>query len=106
MHEIYNKSKPEPGYTKKFSSFFKRIVLEFPGGDQIKWEKSHQRETDGVEIKRAGTVETLIKIKLYRDCSPVKWKLSPHLSAFLGTHEESLENILTGIWEYIKKYSL
>ena len=70
---------------KKFSSFFKRIVILFPNGEKKEWMKAQlPRETDGIEIKFTGYVEAPVKILLYLDHFPLKLKLSPALSAFMG----------------------
>ena len=52
------------------------------------------RETDGIEIKRTGNNDSELKIVLHLDHKPLKYKLSPELSAFIGASEETKENIL------------
>lgn len=64
------------------------------------------RETDGIEIKRVGSGETDVRIVLHLENKPAKYKLSDQLALFLGTPEETQENILNSLWEYIKKYKL
>lgn len=64
------------------------------------------RETDGIQIKRMGNEEIIVKVLLYVDNYPVRYKLSETLAQFVGTNEESQENVLQGLWEYIKKNRL
>ena len=52
------------------------------------------RETDGIEIKRAGNNDAELKIVLHLDHKPPRYKLSAELSGFLGATEETKENIL------------
>lgn len=103
LKELYGKERGEVGYVKKFSSFFKRIQVVFPEGEKIEWLKPQvQRETDGMEVKRQGNAELELKILMFLDCNPPKLKLKPALAKFIGTSEETRENVLAVLWTYIK----
>lgn len=107
LTELYDKKTLPPGYVPKFSSFFKLVQVFLPNNEKVEWMKQQlPRETDGIEIKRTGNSDSELKIVLYLDQKPPKYKLSPELSSFLGTTEETKENILIALWEYISKYNL
>ncbi len=107
MSKLHNKPKLEPGYVKKFSSYFRKIQILFPNGEKIEWEKqSIPRETDGIELKRPGNTEMDIRILLVLDNNPPKFKLSRPLACFIGASEETQENIMIVLWEYIKTHRL
>ena len=107
LSELYLKRVLPAGYIPKFSSFFRLVQVFLPNNEKVEWLKQQlPRETDGIEIKRSGFGEGEIKIVLHIDHKPPHYKLSNELSAFLGTSEESKENILQAIWEYISLYKL
>jgi len=107
MKTLYNKEQLPQGYTRKFSSFFKKIEVVFPSGEKVEWLKAKMpRETDGIELKRVGNVEEQLRVLLYVDHIPAKFNMSSELSEFMGAKEESQENIIRALWFYIKKYRL
>lgn len=104
---LYNKDSLEPGYVKKFNWFFKCIQVRLLSGETVEWKKqTYKRESDGLEINRKGGSEGDIKLLFYLDSNPARFKLSPAMQTFIGAKEETKENILSTIWEYVKKYSL
>mmetsp|Transcript_22543 Transcript_22543/g.22282 ORF Transcript_22543/g.22282 Transcript_22543/m.22282 type:complete len:291 (+) Transcript_22543:488-1360(+) len=83
------------------------IQIFLPNNEKLEWQKQQlPRETDGIEIKRVGTGDSEVRIVLHLDNKPPRYKLSDQLAGFLGTSEETQENILYTLWEYIKKYKL
>lgn len=107
LAELYSKQVLQPGYVPKFSSFFRLVQVFLPNNEKVEWMKQQlPRETDGIEIKRAGNNDAELKIVLHLDHKPTKYKLSPELASFLGTAEETKENILHALWEYISKFRL
>lgn len=104
---LYNKEKLEPGYVKKFNWFFKCIQVRLLTGEVVEWKKqTYKRESDGLEINRKGGTEGELQLLFYLDSNPAKFKLSPTLQSFIGVKEETKENIVATIWEYVKKYNL
>ena len=107
LAQMYSKHTLQPGYIPKFSSFFRLVQVFLPNNEKVEWMKQQlPRETDGIEIKRTGNSDAELKIVLYLDHKPTKYKLSKELASFLGTSEETKENILRAIWEYISKFRL
>jgi SWI/SNF-related matrix-associated actin-dependent regulator of chromatin subfamily D len=107
LAELYSRNVLPAGYIPKFSSFFRLVQVFLPGNEKVEWLKQQlPRETDGIEIKRSGYGDSEIKIVLHIDHKPPHYKLSNELCAFLGTSEESKENILQALWEYISLYKL
>ncbi|EMR09612.1 hypothetical protein PNEG_02195 [Pneumocystis murina B123] len=99
---------------RKFSSFIKSIVVELDknnkflsNGSIAKWHKSSSNaEFDGLEIKRRGDMNIDIRILIYLNEYPEKYKLSPKLSQILDMKSETHPEIIMGLWEYIKFHKL
>lgn len=107
LSSLYIKKALPAGYIPKFSSFFRLVQVYLPNNEKVEWLKQQlPRETDGIEIKRSGFENSEIRIVLHIDHKPPRYKLSNELSGFIGANEESKENILQALWEYISKYKL
>lgn len=113
---------------RKFSSFFKSIVVEldrsnnlYPEGNIIEWRRPppmpHQpgapippppqvHEFDGFEFERKGDVDVMCTIKLERNETPDRYRLSPPLAELLDTKEDTRAGIVMGLWEYVRKNKL
>jgi SWI/SNF-related matrix-associated actin-dependent regulator of chromatin subfamily D len=103
-------AKKIPGHPPKFSNFIKKIIIElkrdeeiYPEGNTIEWEKRPgDPETDGFEVKRQGDSDTQVKILVYLDRHPEKFKLSPALGHLLDIQMDTMSNVLLAIWQYVK----
>lgn len=113
---------------RKFSSFFKSIIVEldrsnslYPEGNIIEWRRPppvpHQpgapiplppqvTEFDGFEFERKGDVDVRCTIKLERNETPDRYRLSPQLAELLDTKEDTRAGIVMGLWEYVRKNKL
>ncbi|KAF8475695.1 hypothetical protein BDZ91DRAFT_673610 [Kalaharituber pfeilii] len=127
------KSESAPGAApqkpvRKFSSFFKSIVVEldrsnnlYPEGNIIEWrrplpippqqpggvpQQAQIPEFDGFEFERKGDVDVPCTIKLERNEMPDRYRLSPQLSELLDTKEDTRAGIVMGLWEYVRKNKL
>ena len=116
-------------HVRKFSSFLKSIVVEldrsndlYPEGNIIEWRRPlpmpHQPvapisqpppqvvEFDGFEFERKGDVDIMCTIKMERNESPDRYRLSPQLAELLDTKEDTRAGIVMGLWEYVRKHKL
>jgi len=112
---------------RKFSHFFKSIVIELdrsrelhPEGNTIEWRKQSPAtqpatsalglngpaEFDGFEFERKGDDNIFCTIKLIRDESPDRFRLSPALADLLDTKEDTRAGIVMKIWEYVRAHGL
>lgn len=98
---------------KKFSSFFKSLVIELDkemyGPDQhlVEWHRTPTtNETDGFQVKRAGDRPVKCKILLLLDNHPAKFKLHPRLGKVLGIAAETRPKIIEALWQYIRTHGL
>ncbi|KAL1920286.1 uncharacterized protein VTP21DRAFT_1432 [Calcarisporiella thermophila] len=100
--------------SKKFSSFFRSIVVElerdptlYPEGNLVEWVKTPtSQEVDGFEIKRKGDANVKARIMLHLDYSPAKFKLSPELADLLGVRVDTKPQVLLNLWQYVKNNKL
>ncbi|KAL7267522.1 SWI/SNF and RSC complex subunit Ssr3 [Rhizina undulata] len=121
---LKNPSPPTPPPKRKFSSFFKSITVELernkdihPEGNIIEWRKQPINpappapgappppppfEFDGFEFERKGDENITCTIKLVRDESPDRFRLSSALAQLLDTKEDTRAGIVMGIWEYVR----
>ena len=116
-----------PSPTRKFSDFFKSIVITLdrpkdlhPDGNTIEWRKptpNTQPATsalgaggptsfDAFEFTRKGDENLTCTIKLTRDETPDRYRLSPPLAQLLDTHEDTRAGIVMKLWEYVRKHNL
>nr|KAJ3419341.1 SWI SNF, matrix associated, actin dependent regulator of chromatin, sub d, member 3 [Polyrhizophydium stewartii] len=123
----------DPPYQPKFTTFFKKIIIElkrdpqqFPEGSIIEvrtlhlglyplmrltfsdqWHKQPSvPEHDGFEIKGVGDSDVPVRILLYLDNIPEKAKLSHALGSLLDIHTDTVANIVAAMWKYIKESAL
>ncbi|KAI5858667.1 hypothetical protein BZA05DRAFT_330538 [Tricharina praecox] len=116
-----------PLQKRKFSHFFKSIVIELdrsrelhPEGNTIEWRKQSPAtqpatsalglngpaEFDGFEFERKGDDNINCTIKLIRDESPDRFRLSPALADLLDTKEDTRAGIVMKVWEYVRAHGL
>ncbi|KAI5821069.1 hypothetical protein BZA77DRAFT_238503 [Pyronema omphalodes] len=112
---------------RKFSHFFKSIVVELdrsrdlhPDSNTIEWRKQSPNtqpatsalglngpaEFDGFEFERKGDENIMCTIKLVRDETPDRFKLSEPLANLLDTKEDTRAGIVMKIWEYVRANNL
>ncbi|MED6159719.1 hypothetical protein PIB30_044893 [Stylosanthes scabra] len=103
---------PSPIFDPKFSTFFKRIIINldqrlYPDDHEIVWQNSLSTSpTDGLDIKRNGDKEFMVRIKLEMNYCPQKHVLSPELSQVLGIRFDSHARIVSALLDYIKSNNL
>eukprot|EP00842_Homolaphlyctis_polyrhiza_P006397 jgi/Hompol1/6759/HPOL_003716-RA len=104
-------------YLPKFSNYVKKAIVELkpdtphmiPLNSQvIEWNRvpGDKRESDGFEIKGTGSTNVLARVLLFMDHPPDKFKLSPALGELLDIHTETMRNVITALWQYIKSNRL
>ena len=109
---------------RPFSSFFKGITVEYDrpknlqpdATTSIEWKKPvvsphvtdlpPSIEFDFLEFERKSDENINCTINLYRDETPQRYTLSPDLADIIGEKEATREQVLTGMWEYIKAMGL
>ncbi|KAI2626839.1 hypothetical protein GGS21DRAFT_263949 [Xylaria nigripes] len=105
----------------RFSYFFKALDVEFPagqnGGDQsVEWRKPERvpgspnlptaADFDELTFKRSGDENLNITINLTRHEEPERYALSPELEEMLDMPEGTRQEIVMGVWEYIRMMGL
>uniref|UniRef100_A0A674CAA2 SWI/SNF related BAF chromatin remodeling complex subunit D2 n=1 Tax=Salmo trutta TaxID=8032 RepID=A0A674CAA2_SALTR len=103
-----------PGKQKrKFSSFFKSLVIELdkelygPDNHLVEWHRMPTtQETDGFQVKRPGDVSVKCTLLLMLDHQPPQYKLDPRLARLLGVHTQTRASIMQALWLYIKNNKL
>jgi len=116
------KTAPAKGQKYRFSHFFKSLTVEFDrrarGGPEqtVEWKKPDRAansvslpaaaDFDELTFKRSGDVNTNITINLYRHEEPERFGLSPDLSDLIDMKEATRQEIVMGMWEYIKLMGL
>uniref|UniRef100_A0A182KDC1 DM2 domain-containing protein n=1 Tax=Anopheles christyi TaxID=43041 RepID=A0A182KDC1_9DIPT len=106
--------KPDgPKLKRKFSSFFKSLVIELdkelygPDNYLVEWHRTHAtQETDGFQVKRTGCRNVRCTILLLLDYQPLQFKLDPRLARLLGVHTQTRPVIISALWQYIKTHRL
>ncbi|XP_037612957.1 SWI/SNF-related matrix-associated actin-dependent regulator of chromatin subfamily D member 3 isoform X5 [Sebastes umbrosus] len=113
----------DPGkQKKKFSSFFKSLVIELDkdlygpdnhlvestcGGLLFQWHRTPTtQETDGFQVKRPGDVSVRCTLLLMLDYQPPQFKLDPRLARLLGIHTQTRSCIIQALWQYVKTNKL
>lgn len=98
---------------RKFSSFFKSLVIELDkdlyGPDQhlVEWHRTPTtQETDGFQVKRPGDQNVKCTVLLMLDYQPPQFKLDPRLARLLGVHTQTRPVIINALWQYIKTHKL
>ncbi|XP_055913544.1 brahma-associated protein of 60 kDa isoform X2 [Eupeodes corollae] len=108
-----NKGDPTTKIKRKFSSFFKSLVIELdkelygPDNHLVEWHRTHTtQETDGFQVKRPGDRNVRCTILLLLDYQPLQFKLDPRLARLLGVHTQTRPVIISALWQYIKTHKL
>lgn len=107
------KGDPNTKIKRKFSSFFKSLVIELdkelygPDNHLVEWHRTHTtQETDGFQVKRPGDRNVRCTILLLLDYQPLQFKLDPRLARLLGVHTQTRPVIISALWQYIKTHKL
>ncbi|XP_062331121.1 SWI/SNF-related matrix-associated actin-dependent regulator of chromatin subfamily D member 2 isoform X2 [Osmerus eperlanus] len=94
---------------RKFSSFFKSLVIELdkelygPDNHLVEWHRMPTtQETDGFQVKRRGDSSVKCTLLLVLDHQPPQYKLDPRLARLLGIHTQTRASIMQALWLYIK----
>ncbi|KAH6597425.1 hypothetical protein BASA61_003162 [Batrachochytrium salamandrivorans] len=103
-------TRKQPVYQPKFSALIKKVIVElqrdpatYPTDNVIEWNKSAGlAEIDGFEIKGKGNANFPVRVLLYVDTHIEKFKLAPALAKLLDLHTDTLANIITAFWQYVK----
>ncbi|XP_022079739.1 SWI/SNF-related matrix-associated actin-dependent regulator of chromatin subfamily D member 1-like isoform X2 [Acanthaster planci] len=108
-----NAPKYESKQKRKFSSFFKSLVIELdkelygPDNHLVEWHRtSTTTETDGFQVKRPGSENVKCTLLLLLDHQPPQYKLDPRLARLLGVHTQTRPVIINALWQYIKTHCL
>lgn len=96
----------------KCSDVFKKVILELDKevvshNNLIEWNRvDGEPASDGFEISRAGDVECKVRIFLYVDHKPERFKVTFALGKLIGVKTDSRSGIFLAVWEYIKNARL
>lgn len=105
----------------RFSHFFKSLSVDFPANQKgidtnVEWkrpERSGQAtnlpaaaDFDEFTFKRSGDETMNITINLFRHEEPERYALSPELEDIVDLSEATRQEVVTGLWEYIKMLDL
>ncbi|KAI1654203.1 hypothetical protein F4813DRAFT_371783 [Daldinia decipiens] len=119
MEEDTKPKAKSPKY--RFSHFFKALSVDFPsnrkGIDQVvEWKKPERAgpssslpaaaDFDELTFKRSGDENLNITINLYRHEEPERYAVSQELEDIVDMSEATRQEIVMGIWEYIKLMGL
>ncbi|KAI1293367.1 hypothetical protein F5Y03DRAFT_374052 [Xylaria venustula] len=114
-----SKTAKPPRY--RFSHFFKALNVDFPpsqgGAEQsVEWKKPERvggspnlpaaADFDELTFKRNGDENLNITINLVRHEEPERYALSPVLEDIVDMREATRQEIVMGVWEYIKMMGL
>lgn len=98
---------------RKFSSFFKSLVIELdkdlygPDNHLVEWHRTATtQETDGFQVKRPGDQNVKCTLLLMLDYQPMQFKLDIRLARLLGIHTQTRPVIINALWQYIKTHRL
>lgn len=99
------------GASRPFSHFIRSLVVQLGGGtlpgELVEWVKGPSTaESDGFEVRRAGSVDVPVKILLKLDYQPDRFRLSKELSAVLDLELATKPQIVLAVWQYIKMHKL
>lgn len=114
------KTAKSPKY--RFSHFFKALSVDFPSSrkgvvDQsVEWKKPERAgpssslpaaaNFDELTFKRNGDENLNVTINLYRHEEPERYAVSHELEDIVDMSEATRQEIVMGIWEYIKMMGL
>lgn len=96
---------------RAFSTFLRSLVIQLGDGrrpeDLIEWHKTAATpETDGFEVRRAGTTDVPAKILLTLDYQPERFRLSPPLAHVVDLELATKPQVVLALWQYIKLHKL
>lgn len=98
---------------RKFSSFFKSLVIELdkdlygPDNHLVEWHRNNAtQETDGFQVKRPGDENVKCTLLLLLDYQPMQFKLDSRLARLLGIHTATRPTVISALWNYIKDHKL
>lgn len=113
LEENVKSSDQTKAMKRKFSSFFKSLVIELdkdlygPDNHLVEWHRTPQtQETDGFQVKRPGDQNVKCTVLLMLDYQPMQFKLDPRLARLLGIHTQTRPVIINALWQYIKTHKL
>jgi SWI/SNF-related matrix-associated actin-dependent regulator of chromatin subfamily D len=105
----------------RFSHFFKALYVDFPanrrGAEQsVEWKKPERvggapnlpaaADFDELTFKRNGDENLNITINLIRHEDPEHYALSPELEDIVDMQEATRQEVVMGVWEYIRLMGL
>ncbi|VDP84520.1 unnamed protein product [Echinostoma caproni] len=98
----------DPKYRRKFSSFFKSLVIELDREFHlVEWHRTPTTaETDGFQVKRPGDSNVRCTVILVLDHQPPEYKLDQRLARILALHTGTRSQIFYALWSYIKTHKL
>ncbi|CAH8610061.1 unnamed protein product [Schistosoma mattheei] len=106
-------SNNDPKCRRKFSSFFKSLVIELdrelygPDNHLVEWHRTATTaETDGFQVKRRGDSNVRCTVLLMLDHQPPQYKLDSRLARILALHTGTRSQIFYALWNYIKTHRL
>lgn len=98
---------------RKFSSFFKSLVIELdsaiygPDNHLVEWHRTATTsETDGFQVRRAGDLPVKCKILLQLNNTPPHFKINEKLARLVGKQTETRQAVIFALWQYIKNNAL
>jgi SWI/SNF-related matrix-associated actin-dependent regulator of chromatin subfamily D len=99
---------------RKFSSFIRRMFVEFDeGGSEVKsaeWQRSTSMgESDGFDVTRKGMangVGVAAKVLLYLHHDPAKFELAEDFATMVGLFHATRHDAIAALWQYIKDHQL
>lgn len=102
------------GVKRKFSSFFKSLVIELdkdlygPDNHLVEWHRpaSAPNETDGFQVKRPGDKPVKCIILMQLEHQTNQFKLDARLARLLGRQIGSRPAVINALWQYIKTHKL
>jgi chromatin remodeling complex protein RSC6 len=114
---------PPNGQKHRFSHFFKALTVDFDKTrarnateQSVEWKKPDRAppssnppaaaDFDELTFKRNGDENMNITINLYRHEDPERYQLAPELTAIVDMTEATRQEVLLGMWEYIKLLGL
>lgn len=105
----------------RLSHFFKALTVDFPANRKgmdtaVEWKKPERNgqtsnlppaaDFDEFTFKRSGDDSMNVTINLFRHEEPERYALSPELEAIVDLSEATRQEVVMGLWEYIKMLDL
>ncbi|CAB72235.1 SWI/SNF and RSC complexes subunit ssr3 [Schizosaccharomyces pombe] len=98
-----------------FTNFFRKIAIQilrsddlYPSGNYVEWNKlpDNSNTSNGITVTRKGDQSVDVKIMLYPEEHPERYKLSKAFANILGIREGTRPDIVSYLWQYIKFHRL